>query len=80
MGRDAGTPTVVLATDLGMRCDRATARAKRLADAAAGAGIAVAGVDGELFEDVLRRADDALYLAKSEGRNRVSGPLPRLAA
>ena len=44
------------------------------------AGVAISGIDGEPFEHVLRRADEALYAAKSEGRNRVSGPAPRLVA
>lgn len=50
------------------------------AGATVSAGVAVAGIDGEAFEEVLRRADDALYLAKNEGRNRVIGPSPRLVA
>ncbi|WP_240230094.1 sensor domain-containing diguanylate cyclase [Devosia lacusdianchii] len=44
------------------------------------AGVAISGVDGEPFEAVLRRADDALYAAKSAGRNRVVAPTPRLVA
>ena len=36
------------------------------------AGIAFGTEDGSSFEDVLRRADQALYEAKREGRNRVS--------
>lgn len=44
------------------------------------AGVAITGVDGELFETVLSRADIALYAAKSAGRNRVHGPAPRLVA
>ena len=67
MSRDAGAPTVVLATDLGMRCDRATARAKRLADASAGAGIAatvVAPADA-IAREVLARDAPAWYLPVS---------------
>lgn len=44
------------------------------------AGVAIGGVGGEPFEDLLRRADDALYRAKSAGRNRVHAPGPRLVA
>lgn len=44
------------------------------------AGVAIAGIEGEPFEAVLRRADDALYKAKSAGRNRVHAPGPKLVA
>ena len=44
------------------------------------AGVAVSARGGEPFEDVLRRADDALYAAKEAGRNRVHAPSPRLVA
>ena len=44
------------------------------------AGVAISGVDSEPFEAVLKRADDALYAAKSAGRNRVHAPAPRLVA
>ena len=44
------------------------------------AGVAIAGIDGEPFEEVLRRADLALYKAKAAGRNRVHAPAPRLVA
>jgi len=44
------------------------------------AGVAIAGIEGEAFEAVLRRADDALYKAKSAGRNRVHAPGPKLVA
>jgi diguanylate cyclase (GGDEF)-like protein len=44
------------------------------------AGVAISGVDGEPFEAVLKRADDALYAAKAAGRNRVHAPGPRLVA
>jgi diguanylate cyclase (GGDEF)-like protein len=43
------------------------------------AGIAVS-TPGETFEQLLRRADEALYAAKLAGRDRVNGPVPRLAA
>lgn len=44
------------------------------------AGVAIAGIEGEPFEAVLRRADNALYKAKSAGRNRVHAPGPKLVA
>ena len=44
------------------------------------AGVAISAAGGEPFDDVLRRADDALYRAKSAGRNRVHAPVPRLVA
>jgi len=44
------------------------------------AGLAVSAGDGEDFEALLRRADEALYMAKSEGRNRVHLANLRLVA
>ena len=41
-------------------------------------GIACWNGDGDLSENVLSRADEALYLSKSAGRNAVSGPHPSL--
>jgi diguanylate cyclase (GGDEF)-like protein len=40
------------------------------------AGIASWPADGHQFEEVLKRADERLYQAKSSGRNVVIGPLP----
>jgi diguanylate cyclase (GGDEF)-like protein len=54
--------------------------ARGTAETTMSAGVAIAAVDGEAFETVLRRADDALYAAKEAGRNRVQGPGPRLVA
>jgi GGDEF domain-containing protein len=44
------------------------------------AGIAVSGGKGEAFEHLLGRADNALYKAKRDGRNRVHAPGLRLVA
>lgn len=51
-----------------------------MAETTLSAGVAIAGPEGEPFEAVLKRADDALYAAKAEGRNRVHAPAPRLVA
>lgn len=51
-----------------------------IAETTLSAGVAIAGGGGELFEQVLKRADEALYTAKAAGRNRVCAPLPRLVA
>jgi len=40
------------------------------------AGIASWPADGHQFEEILKRADERLYQAKSSGRNVVIGPLP----
>ena len=39
-------------------------------------GVASWPADGTTFEEVLKRADERLYTAKSSGRNVVIGPLP----
>jgi diguanylate cyclase (GGDEF)-like protein len=44
------------------------------------AGVAFAADDTHNFDDVLRHADNALYLAKRGGRNRVMSPGLRLVA
>jgi diguanylate cyclase (GGDEF)-like protein len=44
------------------------------------AGIATAGAQGQPFEEVLRNADAALYVAKRDGRNRVVAEPLRLVA
>jgi len=51
-----------------------------IAETTVSAGVAIAGGSGEPFEQVLKRADEALYTAKTAGRNRVCAPLPRLVA
>jgi diguanylate cyclase (GGDEF)-like protein len=40
------------------------------------AGVAVYPEDGKTARELLSRADDRLYLAKSEGRDRIGYPLP----
>ncbi|MDB5587642.1 MAG: hypothetical protein JWP26_2612 [Devosia sp.] len=44
------------------------------------AGIAISGSKAETFEQLLGRADSALYKAKRDGRNRVHAPGLRLVA
>ncbi|QQR37521.1 GGDEF domain-containing protein [Devosia oryziradicis] len=51
-----------------------------IAETTLSAGVAISSIDGEPFEAVLKRADDALYAAKAAGRNRVHAPAPRLVA
>jgi diguanylate cyclase (GGDEF)-like protein len=51
-----------------------------LDQATVSAGVAISGLGGEPFGDVLRRADEALYAAKAGGRNRIHAPGPRLVA
>jgi diguanylate cyclase (GGDEF)-like protein len=44
------------------------------------AGVAVLGLDGRSIDDLLRRADEALYHAKAAGRDRVVSATPAPAA
>lgn len=46
-------------------------KGQKLDQATVSAGVAVFPKHGEIMEDVLRAADQALYRAKAEGRNRV---------
>lgn len=93
VARLGGEEFCAVLTDLSLRSGSGVAERARTAFEAAvihsprgiagttvSAGVAISGADGEPFEDVLRRADEALYAAKREGRNRVSGPAPRLVA
>ena len=48
--------------------------------ATASAGLAFGAIEGEAFENLLGRADNALYQAKSAGRNRVHAAGLRLVA
>ena len=60
-----------------MAATTTTATTERLSDTSTrSAGLASWPVDGHQFEEVLRRADERLYQAKSSGRNVVIGPLP----
>lgn len=79
---------VVLLAHLPQRSASAIAERIRAAQELAGiaiaatvsAGVAISGVDGDTFETLLRDADEALYKAKSTGRNRIHAPGPRLVA
>lgn len=66
-----------------VRCSFAAARVpteRGIAETTLSAGVAISGSSGEPFEVLLRRADEALYIAKTAGRNRVHAPAPRLVA
>ncbi|HEV7416076.1 MAG TPA: diguanylate cyclase [Tianweitania sediminis] len=43
-------------------------------------GVAFSAVGGESFDAILERADNALYRAKNEGRNRVGVSRLQVAA
>ncbi|GLQ08719.1 GGDEF domain-containing protein [Devosia yakushimensis] len=86
--RLGGEEFCVVLTHLPQRSAAAVAERIRAAQELAGiaisstvsAGVAISGVDGDSFEALLRDADEALYKAKSNGRNRVHAPGPRLVA
>jgi diguanylate cyclase (GGDEF)-like protein len=62
---------------------RATLRGEDVAEElrlTVSAGIAVLGADGPTVDDLLRRADEALYHAKAAGRDRVVSAGPAAAA
>ena len=58
----------------------ATPSGQRTVTITVSAGVATSGGEGELFENLLARADEALYKAKSAGRNRVHSADLRLVA
>ena len=60
--------------------DSSVPSANGLAQTTVSAGIAIAGLEGESFENVLARADIALYAAKLAGRNCVQDAPTRLVA
>lgn len=86
--RLGGEEFCVVLTGLPQRSAAAVAERIRAAQELAGiaieatvsAGVAISGVDGDSFETLLRDADEALYKAKSAGRNRIHAPGPRLVA
>lgn len=86
--RLGGEEFCVVLTSVPQRSAAAVAERIRAAQELAGiaisatvsAGVAISGVNGDTFETLLRDADEALYKAKSAGRNRVHAPGPRLVA
>ena len=86
LGRLGGEEFLALLPDAGEEAAAHAAERLRTAVADAGGPVPVTASvgwavlhEGEESDDVVRRADTALYAAKSAGRNRVRGPatLPR---
>ena len=75
-----GTRRLVPAAAVAERIRAAQELAGIAIEATVSAGVAISGVDGDSFETLLRDADEALYKAKSAGRNRIHAPGPRLVA
>jgi two-component system, cell cycle response regulator len=82
LGRMGGEEFLVLLPDTGMAAARRVADAlRRQVAQAAGpvpvtASLGLATWDGEAADELLRRADEALYAAKRSGRNRVHAAAP----
>jgi diguanylate cyclase (GGDEF)-like protein len=72
MGRDDGIQRVAELLE-GLRGERFRGRDGRSGRISFSAGVAEFPRDGENLHDLYRAADDALYRAKAEGRNRVLG-------
>jgi len=72
MNRDDGIQRVAELLE-GLRGERFDGRDGRSGRISFSAGVAEFPRDGETLHDLYRAADDALYRAKAEGRNRVLG-------
>lgn len=72
------------ACDIAERIRRALEASAPLSDGfgppTVSAGVAIVSNRDDTFDNLLRRADAALYAAKQDGRNRVEAPKPRLVA
>ncbi len=81
LGQMSSRSAVIVAERIRETFEQAViASASEPVNATASAGIALSSGKGEVFEHLLSRADDALYQAKSAGRNRVHATGLRLVA